>query len=202
MCSRSRDCTTSTVRIVAFAGGQVVVKAPPVFASNVTPTNVIRGPGPIVRINPRELSIRDNEYYDELYVVGSVRSTDNYDTFATGIEFEGSHFLSTGHELHRRRRRPLEPFFSRSGVRKLEPMVADVCEKLVVEKFGRLAGTGKVVRLDHAFVAFSGDIITRLCLDDPPNFVDEPDFAPEWFELFQAIIKSLPIFMSFPWLIR
>ncbi|KAI3326694.1 cytochrome P450 family protein [Xylariaceae sp. AK1471] len=158
--------------------------------------------GPIVRINPFELSIRDPEYYDKLYVAGSVRPTDNYDPFANGIDFEGSHFLSTGHEIHRKRRKPLEHFFSRLGVTKLEPMVAELCEKLVVERFASFKGTKKVVRLDHAFLAFSGDVISRLCIDNPPNLVDDPDFAPDWFDLFHTIIKSLPLFMALPWLIQ
>lgn len=81
-------------------------------------------------------------------------------------------------------------------------MVAELCEKLVVKRFESFKGTGKVVRLDHAFLAFSGDVISRLCIDDPPNFVDDPDFAPEWFELFHTVIKSLPLFMSLPWLIQ
>lgn len=32
-------------------------------------------PGPIVRVNPTELSIRDAEYYNELYVLGGKRRT-------------------------------------------------------------------------------------------------------------------------------
>ncbi|KAI8623119.1 cytochrome P450 family protein [Xylariaceae sp. FL1651] len=158
--------------------------------------------GPIVRINPFELSIRDPEYYEKLYVAGSVRPTDNYDPFANGIDFEGSHFLSTGHEIHRQRRKPLDPFFSRLGVTRLEPMVAELCEKLVVNRFSSFKKTKKVVRLDHAFLAFSGDVISRLCIDDPPNLIDDPDFAPEWFDLFHTVIKSLPLFMALPWLIR
>lgn len=157
--------------------------------------------GPIVRINPCELSIRDPEYYDQIYVAGSVRPTDNYDIFASGIDFEGSHFLTTEHNLHRQRRKPLDPFFSRLGVSKLEPMVAELCEKLI-RRFQSFKGTGKVVRLDHAFLAFSGDVISRLCIDDPPNLVDHPDFAPEWFDLFHTVIKSLPLFMGLPWLIQ
>ena len=66
---------------------------------------------------------------------------------------------------------------------KLEPTVAELCEKLIIERFETLKGTGQVVRLDHAFTAFSGDVISRLCNDDPPNFVDSLNFALEWFDL-------------------
>ncbi|RWA09439.1 hypothetical protein EKO27_g5656 [Xylaria grammica] len=158
--------------------------------------------GPIVRINPHELSIRDPEYYDKLYVSGSVRPTENYVAFANGLDLEGSHLLTTGHDLHRRRRKPLEPFFSRLGVTRLEPMVAEVCEKLVVKRFENFKGTGKIVRLDHAFLAFAGDVVGRICMDNPRNLVDDPEFAPDYFNLFHTVIKSLPLFMAFPWLIR
>ena len=132
-----------------------------------------------------------------------MRPTDRYEGFVSGVvDFEGSHLATTGHELHRKRRKPLDPYFSRSGVTKLEPTVAELCEKLIIGRFERLRGTGKVVRLDHAFTAFSGDVISRLCIDDPPNLVDDPEFAPEWFDLYHQGIVSLPLFMCLPWLIR
>jgi hypothetical protein len=45
--------------------------------------------GPIIRVNPEELSIRDSSFYNELYVTGSQRRSEHYDAFASGIDFEG-----------------------------------------------------------------------------------------------------------------
>jgi hypothetical protein len=45
--------------------------------------------GPIVRVNPHELSIKDSEFYDQLYVAGSKRRTDNWSHFGKGIDFDG-----------------------------------------------------------------------------------------------------------------
>lgn len=45
--------------------------------------------GPIVRVNPHELSIRDPEFYDKLYVSGSVRRTNNYEQFVKGLDVAG-----------------------------------------------------------------------------------------------------------------
>ena len=94
----------------------------------------------------------------------------------------GSHLLTVDHNLHRKRRKPLEPFFSRLGVSRLQPMLVEVTLKLEA-RLRQFAGKNQPIRLDHAFSAFSGDIIGRICLDKDDNseeFLDDPDFAPDW----------------------
>lgn len=92
----------------------------------------------------------------------------------------GSHLLTTSHDLHRRRRKPLEPFFSRLGVSRLWPVLAEIVEKLA-GRIEVLKGTGTVIRLDHACSAFSGDIIGQICWNNEEKFLDDPNFAPEWY---------------------
>ncbi|KAF2203658.1 cytochrome P450 [Delitschia confertaspora ATCC 74209] len=160
--------------------------------------------GPIVRINPDELSISDPDFYNEIYVTESKRRTSHYDVFCKGIDFDGSHLLTVDHNLHRKRRKPLEPFFSRMGIQRLQPMLAEVALKLE-NRFKALAGTNQVIRLDHAFAAFSGDIIGRICLPDTEQgnrFLDDPDFAPEWYNLIHQLVRSIPLFTGFPWIVQ
>lgn len=94
-------------------------------------------------------------------------------------KYAGPHLLTTSHDLHRRRRKPLEPFFSRLGVTRLWPILAEVVEKFA-GRLEALEGTGSVVRLDHACSAFAGDVIGQICWDDREMFLDDPNFAPEW----------------------
>ncbi|KAK0701924.1 cytochrome P450 [Lasiosphaeria miniovina] len=160
--------------------------------------------GPIIRVNPDELSIHDPAFYNEIYVTESKRRTNAYDVFCKGIDFDGSHLLTADHDLHRRRRKPLEPFFSRMGIARLQPMLAEVALHLET-RLRDLKGSGKVIRLDHAFSAFSGDIIGRICLDGGSGgsrFLDDPDFAPDWYNVIHAIVRSIPLFTGFPWLVR
>lgn len=74
----------------------------------------------------------------------------------------------------------MEPFFSRAGISKLEPMLYDLVIKLV-GRFEALKGTGTVVRVDHAFAAFSGDVVDRVCFENFSDFLADPNFAPYWY---------------------
>ncbi|QSZ30614.1 hypothetical protein DSL72_000171 [Monilinia vaccinii-corymbosi] len=157
--------------------------------------------GPIVRVNPEELSIHDPDFYNEIYVTESKRRTNNYDVYCKGIDFDGSHFLTTDHDLHRRRRKPLEPFFSRMGISRLQPMLIEVVKKLE-QRLVEYKGTDKAIRLDHAFSAFSGDIISKICWEDENEFLDDASFAPEWYNVIHMIARSVPLFTGFPLLVQ
>lgn len=160
--------------------------------------------GPIIRVNSDELSIRDADFYNELYVTESKRRTNGHELFCKGLDFDGCHLLTTDHDLHRRRRKPLEPFFSRLGVSRLQPMLAHVALNLE-SRIRDLKGSNKVIRLDHAFSAFAGDIIGRICFDDGKaggRFLDDPDFAPGWYDMIHGVARCIPLFTQFPLVIR
>lgn len=97
-----------------------------------------------------------------------------------------SHILTRDHDLHRQRRKPLDPFFSRNGVQRLQGMITELTVKME-RRLHEFSGTGKVVRMDHVFSAFSSDVMRRICLSVGPNgekspdLLDDPDFCPEWF---------------------
>lgn len=154
--------------------------------------------GPIVRVNPHELSIRDPTFYDHLYVSASVRPTDAYQRFADGVDFEGSHAFTTSHNLHQIRRKPLEPYFSRQGVTHLEPALQVLAEKLA----NRLRESNGVVRLDHAMLCFTGDVINYVCIDKPGSLLDAGDFSAELYESMHAPLRVFPMFEAFPSLVR
>nr|L0N063.1 RecName: Full=Fusicoccadiene C-8 hydroxylase; AltName: Full=Cytochrome P450 monooxygenase PaP450-2; AltName: Full=Fusicoccin A biosynthetic gene clusters protein 5 [Diaporthe amygdali]BAM71030.1 fusicoccadiene C-8 hydroxylase [Diaporthe amygdali] len=158
--------------------------------------------GPIVRINPIELSVNDPEFYNVLYVGGSVRKTNALPSFGDGMDFNGSHGMTVDHDHHRLRRKPMEPFFSKGSIARLEDRLQELTVTLV-QRLHEYRGTGRVLRLDHVFAAMAGDVVNVLCIANPTmSFLRHSDFNPYWYELFHTLIRSMPLFMNFPWVIK
>jgi cytochrome P450 len=104
-------------------------------------------------------------------------------------DFIDTFFASQDHDLHRKRRKPIEPYFSRNGVLKLEQLINERVEKLF-HKFHELSGTGIVARLDYAFEAFTGDVMQHICIEKPESLLNSDDFSSEWYEPFRRILET------------
>jgi hypothetical protein len=86
--------------------------------------------GPIVRINPNEVSICDPEFYGSIYHSDPNRRTDrdkwnNLAHLGQGLAF------TIEHDVHRSRRGSMEEYFSMRSVEKLEGRIGGVVEGLV-----------------------------------------------------------------------
>ena len=75
-------------------------------------------------------------------------------------------FGSEFHEVHKARRSAINPFFSRSSVLRLEPMIQQRVQQMC-DRFGDLGKRGEPVLLRDAFVAVTIDIVTEYCMMEP-----------------------------------
>jgi hypothetical protein len=117
--------------------------------------------GPIIRINPHELHVLDPDFYEVLYAAGgSKRDRDPWHT--NSLALENSLLATVPHDLHRKRRAALSPFFSMASTRRLQPVVEERVGMLI-KRLVELKDSGKVVNLLHALSAFSnGNSISTL----------------------------------------
>ncbi|KAK8859684.1 benzoate 4-monooxygenase cytochrome P450 [Apiospora arundinis] len=79
--------------------------------------------GPIIRVRADQLHIKDAEFYGELYVSGAKRRTSTLAIDHTGLGVADSIPNMANHELHHMRRKPVESFFSRQSVTRMETRV-------------------------------------------------------------------------------
>ncbi|KAL4935888.1 hypothetical protein BDV06DRAFT_217086 [Aspergillus oleicola] len=155
--------------------------------------------GPIIRINPHELVINDGEFYNSVYVASNTRRTEKWTTLQ-GTGLSGSMGMTMGHELHRRRRKYFDPFFSRLGITQIEGMVLDEV-KLLNSRLEGFKNSDRTVHMEHVTAAFTGDIVTRICSEKSPEMIRHPEFGKEWHDTILTYQRQVHLFMQFPQLI-
>jgi len=107
--------------------------------------------------------------------------------FGWADSFSESHNATPNHDLHRMRRKPMDLFFSRQSIERIEPMVAEEI-KLLDDRLMELGGTGTVVNLEHAYAAITGDIIGQICSETHVSLVQEENFSPQWYVSCMGVV--------------
>lgn len=116
------------------------------------------GKGPIVRINSRSLHIHDPEYFSEIYAGGS-RKINKESSAVAGYTFPHSTIATIEHDLHRKRRAVVNPYFSKRSIVDLEPTINERLDVLC-SRLWEAQAQGQTVDLTSAFSAFTADVVT------------------------------------------
>lgn len=156
--------------------------------------------GPIVRINPHELHIRDADFYNEIYApFGASSKRDKYAWWCGMAGAPGSIFATVGHEHHRIRRAPLDDFFSKRAVRELEPLIREKVQRLS-DRFANVAKQSEIIRIDCAFMALTMDVICTYCFGEDRAYVDRDDLGREWKEVINGAWQKGALMRAFPFM--
>ncbi|KAJ6134167.1 cytochrome P450 [Penicillium sp. IBT 18751x] len=155
--------------------------------------------GPIVRISPNEIHVNDPNFIDELYAGGG-KIRDKYPYFSAQFGIPESVFGTPSHHLHRLRRGALNPFFSKSSIQKIEPVIHKAIEKLC-QQLQTYAGTEKPATLNMAFSCMTTDIVTQYAFNKSYNFLDSPTFEPNFHRAIVAGSDMGLVVKHFPWLL-
>lgn len=153
--------------------------------------------GPIIRLNPYEIHINDPEFYDEIYT-NPPRKRDKYQWWVNLASAHGAAFTTVPHDLHRARRNPLNPFFSKRSVVQLEPLTRSKVETLS-SRFANAADNDDVVRLDVAYMALTTDIISSYAFGEDTGYLSHPDFCAEWKQTILGGFETGALMRQFPW---
>lgn len=130
--------------------------------------------GPIVRISPHELHIDDPAYYEKLYRRDG--RWDKYDWSYDAFGAPASAICTLDHDMHRRRRAPLNAFFSRASVAGRQGMIQELADKLC-NRFLQLEGS--TVNMTAAVSAFTRDVATQFVLAKDYRNLEHEDFRAD-----------------------
>ncbi|KAH7141326.1 trichodiene oxygenase [Dactylonectria estremocensis] len=152
--------------------------------------------GPIVRIGPNAIHIRDPSYYSTIYAGGS-RKVDKDPTTVGSFGMPTASIATVDHDLHRERRGYLNTYFSKRVVVSLEPIIYERVDKLC-QRLDRFMADGEAVSLDRAFAALTGDIICKKLYGSHFDFLGIPDFRVFATEAVTAISSFVHLARFFP----
>ncbi|KAI9705373.1 MAG: hypothetical protein M1820_005203 [Bogoriella megaspora] len=153
--------------------------------------------GPVVRINPDEVSVNDPDFYEELYT-SQQEVRDKHHSTAAILGTTSGTFGTTDHHLHRKRKAANSPFFSVRNVSSAEPLITTHVEK-ICQLFK--ADIGKVWQLRVLFLALKLDIFFDYAFSGNLGLLQDPELAQSWDETIQAIATCAPFVKMFPWIL-
>ncbi|OJJ72828.1 hypothetical protein ASPBRDRAFT_124116 [Aspergillus brasiliensis CBS 101740] len=153
--------------------------------------------GPIVRISPYELHINDPAYYEVLYSRDSPRN--KYEYYVRQFGQPKAAFSAVEHSRHRLLRASMNPFFSLARIRRYEPKIKVLADKLC-KRLKEFENTGNPIVIQHAYTCFTTDLVSEYVAGQEFHYLDSPDFMPQWCETLSGIAKAGVFFKPFPWL--
>jgi hypothetical protein len=112
----------------------------------------------------------------------------------------GASFATVPHDLHRRRRAPVSPFFSKAAVYSLEPQIRELIDKLCT-RLKEFQKSNAPAELGRVFSALTTDVITFYVFGERQGSLDAPDFDPVLHRAIQASVQMTPMGKQFPWMI-
>lgn len=129
--------------------------------------------GPVIRIEPNHLHIRDMDAYNQVFKVGTKF---NRDPAIYSFPFtKGSFFNKLSVKEAKPHRDMYFPYFSRAAVNKLEPILQEHVSKFL-KRLGQAASDSRPVDLSLGFRCLTADSLMRYSYDRAFGALDAPDF--------------------------
>ncbi|OQE22307.1 hypothetical protein PENSTE_c010G05958 [Penicillium steckii] len=153
--------------------------------------------GPIVRISPNELHIKDPDWFTELYPAGNNRRRDKYAWFLS----EGTDATSSAtvhHHLHRQRRATYAPSFSKQAIvgheqALIAPAIEGICETL-----DQYVSQRKPVVLGTAFASITIDVVLQIWYGAPAGQPQRWPWFPKWNNPLPTLLGASHALRHFP----
>ncbi|KAL1798300.1 hypothetical protein ACET3X_002337 [Alternaria dauci] len=150
--------------------------------------------GPLVRVNPDELSLNDPFFYDKVYA-GAGQKRNKSPDLTTIVR---TSVISTNdHELHRQRRGYIANLFSKRSISDLESIIQSKVDKLVT-RLKEANHTGEILNGPLVFGSLAVDVISHYAYGESFGNLDKPGFPCELERDVKAILMIQHVRRFFP----
>jgi cytochrome P450 len=154
--------------------------------------------GPIVRVGPNELHVRDPDYYDQLY--NQQKKLDKYGYYYSMVATPLAGFGTIRADIHRMRRAALNPFFSAQAVASFRPLMNDLTNRLCA-RMEAVAAHNEPVPLFYAYRCLTVDVISEFAFGGQMGLIDREDWGREFYAAWRALWDSSPLIRQLPFML-
>lgn len=110
-------------------------------------------------------------------------------------------FGTLDHDLHRIRRAPWNPYFSKQSVSQLQPLLVQAAVNKLCERLAKYQAAGKPVVMAHAYACLTLDVISEYAFAEGYNLLDKDEFDSEQYESMMSFMKMGHLLKQFGWLL-
>jgi cytochrome P450 len=153
--------------------------------------------GPIVRIGPNELHIKDSEYYNALY--NMTNKLDKSAWFYGMLGNPTATFPTIRADVHKVRRNAIGPFFSTQSVMKFRPQVQALADRLTVRMKG-CAERDEPIPVFFAYRCLTVDIISEYLFGKQMDLLDREDWGRSFYSSWRGLWEMSPLIRQLPWM--
>ncbi|ETN36568.1 uncharacterized protein HMPREF1541_08846 [Cyphellophora europaea CBS 101466] len=149
--------------------------------------------GPVIRTNPDDVHIHDPDFFDDLYTL----KLDKWAWWTRGFAVPTAGGMTVEHEVHRKRRGALNPFFSKASIVGNIPIIQ---EKLAImcSRLDKIVGSREVLDLESIYLAVTTDVLTQCSYGWTYDYIHNPEWAMKWKLVNTGGRASAAIVRSFP----
>ncbi|CAG8949922.1 hypothetical protein HYFRA_00004252 [Hymenoscyphus fraxineus] len=156
--------------------------------------------GPIVRINPNEVHIKDSEWADVLYVGPAQGIRDKYPPSAHMTGTPLGIFGTVSHHVHRKRRAAISSMFSKRVVNNFEMEIIEKVNLLCKRMRDQLLNNG-VAEMRTNFLALTTDTLCSYAFEESLDLLKNEQKAINWQKTIKAVALLTPLARQFTWII-
>ena len=109
-------------------------------------------------------------------------------------------FGTIDHEIHRKRRAAISPFFSKNTVTSTEHMIYDNMD-LLENRLRQDLSNGGAVELRKTYLAMTTDTLADHAFNKSLNLLKDRKKADEWRRTIRAVTVLTPLIKQFVWII-
>ena len=115
-------------------------------------------------------------------------------------QIDNSTFDTLDHDVHRMRRAPWNPYFSKQSISRIQPLLIQNAVNKLCDGFVAYQAAGKPVVMTNAYACLTTDVISEYCFPHGYDLLSRQEFDGEHYNAWMALSRISHLLKQFGWL--